>query len=84
MTISVEQAQSSLKELIQKISQGEQVVITQDHKPVAELRSVAATDARTADAKRAWLEFQKLGNELAATSVVGAASLTEAVSQARR
>lgn len=42
MTISIENAQVFLKELIVKASQGESVVITQDHKPVAELRSVAA------------------------------------------
>jgi prevent-host-death family protein len=38
MTISVEQAQSSLKELIEKSSRGESVVITQGNLPVAELR----------------------------------------------
>jgi antitoxin (DNA-binding transcriptional repressor) of toxin-antitoxin stability system len=37
MTISIEQAQVSLKELIAKTSQGEKVVITQDQLPVAEL-----------------------------------------------
>lgn len=40
MTISVEQAQSSLKELIGSMSQGETVVITEGGKPVAELRPV--------------------------------------------
>jgi antitoxin (DNA-binding transcriptional repressor) of toxin-antitoxin stability system len=43
MTVSVEQAQISLKELIQKTSLGEQVVITQNQKPVAELRAVTPT-----------------------------------------
>lgn len=42
MTISVDQAQSTLKELIRRASQGETVVITDDNRPVAELRSVAA------------------------------------------
>jgi antitoxin (DNA-binding transcriptional repressor) of toxin-antitoxin stability system len=41
MTVSVEQAQTSLKELIERTSRGETVVITQDQKPVAELRSAA-------------------------------------------
>ena len=37
MTVTVEQAQLSLKELIARTSQGEKVVITHDHRPVAEL-----------------------------------------------
>ncbi len=41
MTVSVEQAQISLKELIEKSALGESVLITQDQKPVAELRAVA-------------------------------------------
>ena len=41
MTVSVEQAQLSLKELIERTSRGESVVITQDQRPVAELRAVA-------------------------------------------
>jgi antitoxin (DNA-binding transcriptional repressor) of toxin-antitoxin stability system len=40
MTVRVEHAQLSLKELITKSSLGEQVVITQDEKAVAELRAV--------------------------------------------
>jgi len=42
MTVSVEQAQSSLKDLIRRTSQGEIVVITEGNEPVAELRPVAA------------------------------------------
>ena len=45
MTISVQQAQSSLAELIGLTALGEKVLITQDEKPVAELvavRTVAA------------------------------------------
>jgi prevent-host-death family protein len=42
MTVSVEQAQRSLKELIERTSRGEQIVITQDQKPVAELRPLPA------------------------------------------
>jgi prevent-host-death family protein len=41
MTISVEQAQLSLKELIDKSARGEPVVITEGNVPVAELRSVS-------------------------------------------
>ena len=40
MTISVERAQASLKDLIERTSQGETVIITQDENPVAELRAV--------------------------------------------
>ena len=40
MTVSIEQAQLSLKELIEKTTKGESVVITQGNLPVAELRSV--------------------------------------------
>ena len=43
MTVSVEQAQLSLKELIAKTSLGESIVITENQKPVAELRAVSAT-----------------------------------------
>jgi antitoxin (DNA-binding transcriptional repressor) of toxin-antitoxin stability system len=43
MTVTVEQAQSSLKELIAKISSGEKVLITQGAEPIAEL--VAVTGA---------------------------------------
>jgi antitoxin (DNA-binding transcriptional repressor) of toxin-antitoxin stability system len=42
MTVSVEQAETSLRELIQKSAAGESIVITQNQQPVAELRSVAA------------------------------------------
>ena len=44
MTISVEQAQTSLKELIEKVARGEKVLITQDQRPVAELIPVAAAE----------------------------------------
>lgn len=37
MTVSVEQAQLTLKELIAKTARGEKIVITQDQRPVAEL-----------------------------------------------
>ena len=84
MTVTIEQAQLSLTELIRRTSQGEAVVITQDQKPVAELRSLAATTTSAEDAQRAWREFQLLGAQLAATSVPGAPSLTEAISRARR
>ncbi len=36
-TISVEEAQAHLKELIGKLGAGEEMVITQDHHPVAKL-----------------------------------------------
>jgi antitoxin (DNA-binding transcriptional repressor) of toxin-antitoxin stability system len=41
VTVNVEQAQSSLKELIRRTAEGETVVITQGDKPVAELRPVS-------------------------------------------
>jgi antitoxin (DNA-binding transcriptional repressor) of toxin-antitoxin stability system len=37
MTVSIEQAQLSLKDLVERTTRGEKVVITQDHRPVAEL-----------------------------------------------
>ncbi|MDB5355432.1 MAG: hypothetical protein JWN24_1885 [Phycisphaerales bacterium] len=43
MTVSVEQAQVSLKELIEKTGRGEKVVITRDQKPVAELVPVQSS-----------------------------------------
>jgi antitoxin (DNA-binding transcriptional repressor) of toxin-antitoxin stability system len=39
MNRSIEQAQSSLKELIERAARGEKVIITLDHKPAAELVS---------------------------------------------
>jgi antitoxin (DNA-binding transcriptional repressor) of toxin-antitoxin stability system len=41
-TISVEEAQAKLPEIIGKLRPGEEVVITKDDQPVAELRSIAA------------------------------------------
>lgn len=41
MTISVEQAKSTFAELIQRTSRGETVIITQNQKPIAELRPLA-------------------------------------------
>lgn len=43
MTVNVEQAQLTPKELIEKASRGESVLITQGNVPVAELRSVTAS-----------------------------------------
>ena len=45
VTVSIEQAQASLTELIERTSRGEQVVITRDQAPVAELRAVAGAVA---------------------------------------
>ena len=41
MTINIEQAQSSLKELIARTATGEKVIITQNNRPVAQLVPVA-------------------------------------------
>jgi len=43
MTVSIEQAQRSLKELIEKTSHGESVVIARENIPVAELRPVTSS-----------------------------------------
>jgi antitoxin (DNA-binding transcriptional repressor) of toxin-antitoxin stability system len=42
MNVSIEQAQLSLKDLIDKTSRGEPVVITRDENPVAELKAINA------------------------------------------
>lgn len=42
MTISIEQAQRSLNELVERSARGERIVITRGQTPVAELRAVAA------------------------------------------
>ena len=39
-TISIEEAQATLANLIGKLSPGEEIVITQNDQPVAELRSL--------------------------------------------
>jgi antitoxin (DNA-binding transcriptional repressor) of toxin-antitoxin stability system len=41
-TISIEKAQATLPDIIKKLAPGEEIVITQDNQPVAELRSLAA------------------------------------------
>ena len=41
-SISIEEAQATLPDLISKLGPGEEVVITKDDQPVAELRSLAA------------------------------------------
>jgi prevent-host-death family protein len=41
MTVSIEQAQLSLKDLIDKTASGEKVVITQNSRPIAELVSLS-------------------------------------------
>ena len=40
LTISIEEAQATLADIIGKLSPGEEVVITQDDPPVAELRAL--------------------------------------------
>lgn len=46
MTISVEQAKSTFAELIQRTSRGETVIITQNQKPIAELRPLVGNQPR--------------------------------------
>jgi antitoxin (DNA-binding transcriptional repressor) of toxin-antitoxin stability system len=43
MTVSVEEAQTSLKQLIDKSAHGERVLITEGQQPIAELVSVQTT-----------------------------------------
>ena len=40
-TMSIEEVQATLPEIISKLGLGEEVVITRDNQPVAELRSLA-------------------------------------------
>jgi antitoxin (DNA-binding transcriptional repressor) of toxin-antitoxin stability system len=42
MTVSIEQAQISLGELVERSARGERIVITRGQVPVAELRAVSA------------------------------------------
>jgi prevent-host-death family protein len=46
MTVTVQQAQANLKELIHQLAPGEEVVITENQQPVAKLVSEAAKLAR--------------------------------------
>jgi len=46
MTITIEQAQLSLAELIARSSQGERIIITQDQRPVAEICPVTAVEPK--------------------------------------
>ncbi|MDB5307227.1 MAG: prevent-host-death protein [Gemmataceae bacterium] len=45
-TVTVEDAQSRLAELIDKLSAGEEIVITRDDKPVATLRATPPASPR--------------------------------------
>ncbi|HZL34669.1 MAG TPA: hypothetical protein VFC78_05110 [Tepidisphaeraceae bacterium] len=47
-------------------------------------RDASVTENAEADADALWQEYRKVGERLAATSVPGAASLTDAVSEMRR
>ncbi len=38
-TITIDEAQANLKELIHRLTPGEEVIITEDHRPVAKLVS---------------------------------------------
>lgn len=52
VTISVEEAQTKLKEPIRKLAPGEEIVITENHQPMAKLVSQqprAASGIRTLD-----------------------------------
>ena len=40
-SISMEEAQATLPDIIRQLSPGEEVIITKDNQPVAELRSLA-------------------------------------------
>ena len=53
LTIPVDEAQVKLKELIEKLAHGEEVILTENHVPVAKLVG-AASHARTAARSRAW------------------------------
>ena len=43
MTISVAEAQAKLQELIQQLAPGEELILTENHRPVARLTSEATT-----------------------------------------
>ena len=47
LRISIEEAQATLPDIIRKLGPGEEVVITKDNQPVAELRSLAAGKPRS-------------------------------------
>ena len=42
LSISIEEAQATLPDIISKLGPGEEVVITKDNQPVAELRSLVS------------------------------------------
>ena len=46
VTISVNEAQTKLKELIDKLAPGEEVILTDNQQPVATLRATAPASAR--------------------------------------
>ncbi len=57
-TYSVADAKSGLPRLIDRASQGEEVVISRHRKPVAELRPIRAA-ARNAPATYGWLQARR-------------------------
>jgi prevent-host-death family protein len=46
--ISIEEAQAKLAELIRRLGPGEEVVVTENNRPVARIVSTAATETRPA------------------------------------
>jgi prevent-host-death family protein len=45
-TVTLEDAQAHLKELIERLQPGDEITITRDHKPVARLTAAAAAPPR--------------------------------------
>jgi antitoxin (DNA-binding transcriptional repressor) of toxin-antitoxin stability system len=45
-TVTIEEAQATLSELIGKLTPGEEVIITQNNQPVAELHQISKTTPR--------------------------------------
>jgi len=76
---------SEIKESVERLDLTDQVRLLEYLTPkIASAVLASPRSASQTDADSAWRQYRSLGQRLAATSVVGAASLTDAVSQMRR
>jgi hypothetical protein len=73
-----------IKASIEKLDLGDQVRLLEYLTPRIASAVLASPGGTGGDADAAWRRYRSLGERLAATSVSGAASLTNAVSDMRR
>ncbi|MBW4695132.1 MAG: type II toxin-antitoxin system Phd/YefM family antitoxin [Lyngbya sp. HA4199-MV5] len=69
LRISIEEAASNLKALLQQVAQGEEIVLVEDEKAVARLVPLQTREQWFADTKRFRDSLQAKGEPLSATVI---------------